>query len=94
MSTELTEVPLEVRNKIQGIGILHIVAGGLNLMLAQCMQQRIGELAIAQLQRRHIHRHRYRPLAVGFPARDLRNHLMSQRDPDSYWEVERLYRGI
>ena len=27
-------------------------------------------------------------------ARDLRNHLMSQRDPDSYWEVEWLYRGI
>ena len=27
-------------------------------------------------------------------ARDLRNHLMAQRDPDSYFEIEWLYRGI
>lgn len=27
-------------------------------------------------------------------ARDLRNHLMSRRNPDHYWEVDWLYRGI
>jgi 2-polyprenyl-6-methoxyphenol hydroxylase-like FAD-dependent oxidoreductase len=27
-------------------------------------------------------------------ARDLRNHLMSKRDPEKYWEVDWLYRGI
>ena len=27
-------------------------------------------------------------------ARDLRNHLLSQRDPDNCWEVDWLYRGI
>ncbi len=27
-------------------------------------------------------------------ARDLRNHLMSRRDPDNYWELDWLYRGI
>lgn len=27
-------------------------------------------------------------------ARDLRNHLMSKRNPDHYWEVDWLYRGI
>ena len=27
-------------------------------------------------------------------ARDLRNHLMSQRNPDHYREIDWLYRGI
>lgn len=27
-------------------------------------------------------------------ARDLRNYLMSQRDPDNFWECEWIYRGI
>jgi 3-hydroxybenzoate 6-monooxygenase len=27
-------------------------------------------------------------------GRDLRNYLMSQRDPDNYWECEWIYRGI
>jgi 3-hydroxybenzoate 6-monooxygenase len=27
-------------------------------------------------------------------ARDLRNHLLGQRDPDNCWEVDWLYRGI
>lgn len=34
MSTELEEVPLEVKNKIQGIGYAHIAAGVINLLLA------------------------------------------------------------
>jgi len=27
-------------------------------------------------------------------ARDLRNHLLSQRTPETFWEVDWLYRGI
>ncbi len=30
----------------------------------------------------------------GGGARDLRNHLLSQRTPETYWEVDWLYRGI
>jgi hypothetical protein len=27
-------------------------------------------------------------------ARDLRNHLMAQRTPDTTWEIDWLYRSI
>jgi salicylate hydroxylase len=27
-------------------------------------------------------------------ARDLRNHLLAQRTPENFWEVDWLYRGI
>jgi salicylate hydroxylase len=27
-------------------------------------------------------------------SRDLRNHLMAQRTPDTFWEIDWLYRGI
>ncbi len=27
-------------------------------------------------------------------ARDLRNHLLAQRTPETFWEVDWLYRGI
>jgi len=27
-------------------------------------------------------------------ARDLRNHLLAQRTPETFWEIDWLYRGI
>ena len=27
-------------------------------------------------------------------SRDLRNHLLAQRTPDTFWEIDWLYRGI
>ena len=27
-------------------------------------------------------------------GRDLRNHLLAQRTPDTFWEIDWLYRGI